>query len=166
LAILTANCGCTGNFSIELLDSGGQLKDVAVNVIGSYSGSVGEGLDAGSYSLKIDADAGWTVTITQPRNLPGASLPHTYTGTGQQTIGPVNGGGSGGSADRMQAQNTSSRGGNFIVEVLDRDGNLQDVAFNVIGSFSGSTVSNSLSNGPYWLKVDSDGTGTISVSNP
>jgi hypothetical protein len=66
----------------------------------------------------------------------------------------------------MQAQNTSSSGGNFIVEVLDRDGHLQDVAFNVIGSFSGSTVSNSLSNGPYWLKVDSDGTWTISVSNP
>ncbi len=163
LAIFTASCGCSGNFAIELLDSGGQLKDVAVNVIGSYSGSVGEGLGAGSYSLKIDADADWTVTITQPRHLSGASLPHTYTGTGQQTVGPVNG--AGGSAIRLQAQNTGS-GSNFSVEVLDSDGNLQDVAFNQIGNFSGSTVSNSLSNGPFWLKVDSDGTWTIAASNP
>ncbi len=162
LAIITAACNCSGNFSIELLDSTGQTKDVAVNVIGSYSGSVGEGLDAGAYSLKISADAPWTVTITQPRGVAGASLPHTYTGKGQQTVGPF----SAGNAARLQAQNTSAGGSNFSVEVLGNDGHTEDVSFNEIGSFSGSTVSNGLSGGPFYLKVNSDGSWTISVSNP
>ena len=159
---MAATCNCSGNFAIELLDSSGKTKDVAVNVIGHYSGSVGEGLDAGDYSLKISADATWTVTITQPRGVPGASLPHTFTGKGQQTVGPF----SAGDAANLKAQNTSAGGSNFAVEVLGDDGSTKDVAFNEIGSFSGSTVSNGLSGGPFWLKVDSDGSWTITVSAP
>jgi hypothetical protein len=163
LAIIAATCNCSGNFSVELLDSRGATKDIAVNVIGAYSGSVGEGLDAGAYSLKIGADASWTITITQPRGVAGASLPHTYTGKGQQTVGPF----SAGDAAKLAAQNTAGPGGgNFAVTVLGSDGSLKDVAFNEIGSFNGSTVSNNLSGGPFYLKVDSDGSWTISVSNP
>lgn len=163
LAIIAATCNCSANFSVELLDSSGATKDIAVNVIGTYSGSVGEGLDAAAYSLKISADAAWTITITQPRGVAGVSLPHPYTGKGQQTVGPF----SAGDAVKLAAQNTAGPGGgNFAVTVLASDGSLKDVAFNEIGSFNGSTVSNGLSGGPYWLKIDSDGSWTITVSSP
>jgi hypothetical protein len=163
LAVFHATCGCSGNFSIELLTSAGQSKDVTVNVIGAYVGSKGEGVDAGNYILKIDADAAWTVTVTQPRNVPGTPLPHTYVGKGQEFVGPF----AADTAARFQAQNTAGpNGGNFAVEVLNATGDSQDVPINEIGNYSGSTVSNDLQGGPYYLNVDSDGTWTIAVSAP
>ncbi len=162
LTVLTAKCQCSGNFSAELLDPSGQTKDVAFNAIGSFSGSKGENLSAGSYTLKIGADAAWTVQITQPRGVAGDSLPHTYSGQGQQIVGPF-------AADasvRLEAKNAATNGGNFAIEVLDSQGVAGDVAVNEIGNYSGSTVSNSLSGGPYYLNIDSDGTWSASVSTP
>ena len=158
LSIFHATCSCSANFAIEILDSSGQSKDVIVNVVGAYDGTIGEGLDAGSYTLKIDADGKWAVTVAQPGSVPGATLPQTYSGKGQQTVGPFNAG----AAARLQAHNSGTS--NFVVEVLNADGASQDVPFNQIGSFNGSTISNGLSGGPYYLKVDSDGTWTITVS--
>lgn len=163
LAVISATYGGSSNFAVELLDSNGSEKDVPINVIGAYSGSVGEGLDSGTYILKVTADSAWTITVTQPRNVPGASLPKTFTGKGQQLVGPFNAGGAVG----MQATNTAGpEGGNFAVTVLDQDGNLQDVPINEIGSYHGATVSNNLSNGPFYLNVDSDGSWSITISGP
>ncbi len=134
--------------------------DLPVNVIGRYSGSFGENFSDGTYILKIDADSSWTVTITQPRNVSGASLPKTYTGNGQQIVGPFSAEG----AVAIQAKNKGSS--NFVVTVIDQDGNMQDIPINEIGNYSGSTISNGLSNSPYYLNVDSDGAWTITVSNP
>jgi hypothetical protein len=158
--VIAATHSGSSNFSVELLDSSGSTKDVVVNVIGSYHGSKGEALSAGSYSLKITADGAWSVTITQPRGQSGSSLPQSYKGTGQQLVGPFAAGGS----VRLAATNTGSA--NFSVEVLAADGSTKDVAFNEIGNFNGSTVSNGLSGGPYYLNVDSDGSWTISASSP
>jgi hypothetical protein len=143
-----------------MLDSTGQLLDVPVNVIGAYSGSFGEHLDDGSYILKILANAAWTVTITQPRNVSGASLPKTHSSRGQQIVGPF----SALAAIGIQATNKGS--GNFAVKVLDQDGNLLDVPINEIGNYQGSTVSFGLSNGPFYIDILSSGSWTITVSNP
>jgi len=163
LTVLTATYSGSANFAVELLDSNGGSVDVPINVIGSYSGSVGEPLNAGTYILKIDASGAWTFVITQPRHVAGVSLPHTYTLKGQQIVGPFKAG----SAVAIQAQNTAGPdGGNFIVQVIDQDGALQDIPVNEIGSYSGSTISNNLTNGPYYLNVDSDGSWTVTVSSP
>jgi hypothetical protein len=63
--------------------SGRKDVDIPINVIGSYTGSVAEGLGAGKYILKVDADAAWTITVSQPRHVSGTSLPQTYSGHGQ-----------------------------------------------------------------------------------
>ncbi len=160
LSILTAKCSCSSNFIVEVDDSTGKTVDIPINVIGQYSGSVGEPLNAGGYILKIDADAAWSVTVTQPRNVSGSSLPQTYTSSGQQNVGPF----SAGSAVGVKAHNAGSS--NFIVSVLDKNGAVQDIPINVIGNYDGSTISNNLSNGPFYLNVDSDGTWTITVSKP
>jgi hypothetical protein len=163
LTVLTATYSGSANFAVELLDSSGGSIDVPINVVGSYSGSVGEPLNAGTYILKIDASGPWTFVITQPRHVAGVALPHTYSMKGQQIVGPF----AAGSAVAIQAQNTAGPdGGNFIVQVIDRDGTLQDIAVNEIGNYSGSTISNNLSNGPFYLNVDSDGTWTVTVSHP
>jgi hypothetical protein len=68
---------------------------------------------------------------------------------------------------RFQAQNTAGPdGGNFAVEVLNATGDSQDIPINEIGNYSGSTISNDLQGGTYYLNVDSDGTWTIAVSAP
>jgi hypothetical protein len=145
---------------VDIDDTTGHTVDAPINVIGAYSGSVAEGLAQGSYILNITADAAWTVTVTQPRNLVGETLPQTFSGSGQQAVGPF----AAASGVRLQAQNSATNGGNFIVQVRGSDGSIQGVPFNVIGSFNGSTISNNLSDGPYWLDVDSDGSWSITAS--
>lgn len=161
LTIFTATCSaCQANFIVEIDNASGSFVDIPIDVIGAYTGSVAEQLSAGSYILNVTADAAWTINVTQPRNVPGAVLPQTYSGSGQQVVGPF----AAGSSVRLQAQNTSTGGGNFIVEILAADGSFQGLPFNTIGSFSGSTISNNLTGSPYWLTIDSDGTWTITVS--
>jgi len=162
LTIFTAQCGCQANFSVEIDNASGAMVDIPINVIGTYNGSVAEGLPQGSYILKVTADSAWTVNVTQPRNRAGAGLPQTYTGTGQQVVGPF----AAGSSVRVQAQNTSTGGGNFVVQVNGSDGSMQDIPINEIGSYNGSTISNNLNGGVYWLSVNSDGNWSVMVSSP
>lgn len=160
LTVFKAHCGCGGNFAVEITDSSGKSIDIPINVIGAYTGAVAEGLDAGRYILKIDADAAWTVTVSQPRHVTAAHLPQTYTGQGQQVVGPFASSGS----VRIAAQNNGSS--NFAVEIRDDgDGSSKDIPINEIGKYNGSTLS-SLDGGTYWLTVDSDGSWSITVSNP
>jgi len=159
LTLFKSHCGCNGNFVVEVDDSNGKQIDIPVNVIGAYTGSVAEGLDAGRYILKIDADAAWTVTVSQPRHTPGGHLPQTYTGQGQQVVGPFSSSGS----VRLAAQNSGNS--NFVVTILGDDGSEKDIPINEIGKYNGSTISN-LDGGTYWLGVDSDGNWSVSVGNP
>jgi len=159
LTIFKAHCGCRGNFNVEIDDSSGQMEDIPINVIGAYTGAVAEGLDAGSYILKIGADAAWTITVSQPRRTPAASLPQTYTAHAQQVVGPFSSSG----AVRLVAQNRGRS--NFAVEIWGDDGSREDIPINEIGNYNGSTLAG-LSGGNHWLGVDSDGDWTITVSKP
>ncbi len=89
-------------------------------------------------------------------------LPQTYTGSGQQVVGPF----TAGDAVRIVATNKATSGGNFAVKVLGSDGSDQDIPINEIGDYNGSTISNNLSGSPYYLTVDSDGSWTITLSSP
>jgi hypothetical protein len=159
LTIFKANCGCRGNFNVEIDDSSGQMKDIPINVIGAYTGSVAEGLVAGSYILKIGADAAWTITVSQPRRTPAAGLPQTYAAHGQQAVGPFSSSG----AVRLVAQHKGKS--NFAVEVWNDDGSREDIPINEIGAYSGSTLSG-LHGGNHWLGVEADGDWSITVSKP
>jgi hypothetical protein len=159
LTIFKANCACRANFNVEIDDSNGQMKDIPINVIGAYTGSVAEGLDAGSYILKIGADAGWTITVSQPRRTPAASLPQTYAAHGQKAVGPFSSSG----AVRLVAQHKGTS--NFAVEVWGDDGSREDIPINEIGNYNGSTLSG-VHAGSHWLGIDADGDWSITVSKP
>jgi len=52
------------NFAIEVLNAEGETRDVAVNEIGSYSGSTAVSDLDGRYYLKIAADGNWTAAVS------------------------------------------------------------------------------------------------------
>ncbi|TQK49877.1 hypothetical protein FBY35_0153 [Streptomyces sp. SLBN-118] len=161
LAVFRSTCSaCKTNFIVTLLDSSGQTKDLLVNAIGTYNGSKGVGMSAGSYRLTIQADSAWTITITQPRHQAAVSLPHTYSGKGDRIVGPF-------TANHAATLRGTHRGkANFIVTVLDAKGDLQNLPFNQVGNFNGSTVTQMISGGPYYLNVTADGTWTLKLSKP
>ena len=55
---------------------------------------------------------------------------------------------------------------NFVVKVVSASDEDADLAFNEIGSFTGSTVvQTTFTSGPYYLVVTSDGTWRLTISN-
>lgn len=159
LAVISATYSGTSNFSVTVNKGSGSMVDIPINVIGSYSGSVFEGLAAGSYVLSVTGTTGsWSVTITQPRKIPATALPHTYTGHGQMVVGPFSGDGA------LRIAGSYNGTSNFAVQIrAASDGSLQDIPINVIGSYSGSTLSHESEGGPYYAEVDGTG-GTWSLA--
>jgi hypothetical protein len=163
LAVFQAACStCQEGFIVEIDHADGSPVDSPINVSGPYNGSVAEGMSAGQYLLSVLADPGapWTVEITQPLGVTSEALPITFTGTGQEVVGPV--------TNRknlwLKAKNASSHNGIFSVEIFGANGSLQGTPIDVLGSFRGTTISNFLRNGPYYLAVNSDGAWSITVS--
>lgn len=122
----------SSNFAVWLLDAQGEKKDLLANEIGSFKGSKGIGLTAGSYLLDVKADGPWSVRVEQPR--PGtAAAPGTINGTGATLAGPFQL--SGGLA---RFRMTHDGGSNFAVWLLDHQGAKKDLLANEIGAFTGS----------------------------
>ncbi|MFJ3100508.1 hypothetical protein [Streptomyces sp. NPDC086835] len=161
LAVLKVECpSCKENFIVELLDDDQQVKDVVANRVGAYSGSRAAGVQDGDHVLLVDADAPWSVEITQPRDRPAAELPQSSTGSGDQVEGPF-------AADkRVVVRATHSGGTDFVVTVLDVKGRVQDLVFNEVGDFDGSAVAQMINAGPYYLNVTADGDWTVDLSEP
>jgi len=113
--------------------------------------------------LNVIADATWTVAVTQPRNKPASKVLQTYLATGDKVVGPFS---RNGDNIRLTAQNMSSDGGSFVVTVYDsRDGSMQDIPFNKLGTFGGSQISNENELGPYYLGISSDGNWSGGIRN-
>ncbi|GGT19021.1 hypothetical protein GCM10010271_22780 [Streptomyces kurssanovii] len=161
LAVLRAECpSCKGDFIVELLDEKHQVKDVVADRVGPYSGSRAAGVRGGDHVLLVDADAPWSVEITQPGARPAAELPQSSTGSGDRVEGPF-------AADkRMVVRATHSGGNDFAVTVLDAKGRAQDLVFNEAGEFDGSSVAQMISAGPYYVNVTADGDWTLDLSEP
>ena len=140
---LDVACG-TGNYAIA---------------INSQTKAAFYGIDAGmNYMLNITADGSWTVTIEQPRPTSAPSLPQSYSGNGCRVSSFFYS--SGGLAYFNMSHNGSS---NFIIWLLDKDGQMVDLLANEIGSYSGSKAVN-LSAGIYILSITADGSWNISIS--
>jgi hypothetical protein len=164
LAVFQASCStCQTNFIMEVDQLDGTPLDTPINVTGAYSGSVAEAMSAGQYFLSVTADPGvpWSVEVTQPRGVVGVTPPTTFSGESQDVVGPV----AGGANLWISAMNTSTHGGNFIVKILGANGSLQGEPIDVVGSYSGSTIANFLSGGPYYLEINSDGAWSVTVSS-
>ena len=57
--------------------------------LGETRGSSLYVVPAGTYRLSVATTGFWSVTVTQPRAKSGASVPHSFTGSGDEVVGPV-----------------------------------------------------------------------------
>lgn len=150
----------SSNFIVWLVDGEtGQNVELLANEIGSFDGSKAVGITAdGDYILNVQADGPWTVIITQPRQSPTQSAPLTLQGTGQQAseLFTLDYG--------LKTFEMNYRGAsNFIVWLMDDQGNRVDLLANEIGSFNGSKAIGIPQTGTYLLDVQADGKWEISV---
>jgi hypothetical protein len=150
LSIFTLHNSGQRNFIVDLLDGSGNEVSNLANAIGDFSGSQAVNVsNAGSYLLNVQTDGSWSITITQPR-VTSASSASSLSGTGNQATQFFNL-----SSGLHTFTLTNSGSGNFIVDLLDQNGNEVENLENVIGSFNGSTAVHIDNAGPYLLNVQS-----------
>lgn len=149
----------SSNFIIVLLDDHGDWVELLVNEIGSFDGAKAVGVEStGTYLLDIQADGDWTVTIEQPNPISAPAIPRAYTGVGQQ-VSPFFTLASGLAIFRMEHTGSS----NFIIVLLDSQGQWVDLLVNEIGSFSGSKAVGIDDSGIYLLDICADGNWEVSI---
>jgi len=153
------NHGGDRNFIVWLLNDEGDQIDLLVNKIGEFDGSRAVGITKqGDYILDISADGSWTVTIEQPRPSYAPPVPKTLKGTGQQASEMFY-------LDTGLARFEMTHDGdrNFIVWLLDDDGNQIDLLVNKVGEFDGSKAVSIRKGGNYLLSISADGNWEISI---
>ena len=161
LAILHATCAHCSSFSVEILDSAGKTVDLPVtSFLAAYDGFEAEGLDAGTYQLKVSADSAWTATITQPRGTAAVKLPQSYQGKGDQVLGPLDADGP------FKIAATSTGDSAFLIEALDEEGKVKDLPATEFGKYDGATMAQPFGSGQYYLQITGLGSWTVKVSAP
>lgn len=160
LSIFTMTYTGSSNFIVWLMDANtGQNVELLANAIGSFDGSRSVGVKSdGDYILNIQADGPWQVTVEQPRKTATQSVPLTLSGNGQKVseIFYLENG-----LRRIEMKHDGSS--NFIVWLIDDQGNKIDLLANEIGSFEGSKAIGITNPGTYMLDISADGNWEISI---
>ena len=159
LSVFRMNHDGDRNFIVWLLNDEGDQIDLLVNKIGEFDGSKAVGITKqGDYILDISADGSWTITIEQPRPSYASPVPKTLKGTGQQASEMFY-------LDTGLARFEMTHDGdrNFIVWLLDDDGNQIDLLVNKVGEFDGSKAVSIRKGGNYLLSISADGNWEISI---
>jgi hypothetical protein len=146
-----------GSFIVDLLTGRGRTVDNFTDHVGGFDGVTGQGLRAGRYRFRIEADGPWAITIEQPRPVSGKRLPPTLSGRGFDLAGPFQGRG-----DDVRFRLQHRGESNFVIDILDADGQEIHELTNVIGSFRGSTVG-AVPEGVFWINVQADGRWAIKM---
>ncbi len=157
LSIFEMNNQGSNNFIIWLLDSNGNNVELLINEIGSFDSSTAVGIGiGGNYLLDVKGNS-WSVNIKQPRPSSAPSVPKTITGNSHKATEffTLDGG-----LTRFNLKYSGND--NFIVWLLDKDGNGIELLVNEIGSFDGSTAIG-LNEGIYLLDVTGDGNWEINI---
>lgn len=147
------------NFIVNLMDSDGQNIELLANEIGSFDGAKAVGIaKKGEYLLNISADGKWTAKIEQPRPEKAERKPQSFTGNGQQ-VSPFVQLDKGLSTFKLKHTGKS----NYIVVLMDKKGNTQELLVNEIGDFDGSKAVGIAKTGLYLLNISADGEWSIAV---
>jgi hypothetical protein len=157
LAVFDWTGTSSSNFIVWLKDSSANDVALIANIIGSGSGSRPVACPAtGSYYLQVDSTGPWSITMRQPR--PTSAPPGSaYAGSGDAAtelfyLTP--------GAHTFTWSHTGSS--NFIVWLLDANGQWVDLLANEIGSSSGSKIVG-VAGGLYLLDVSADGAWQVST---
>ena len=142
------------NFIIWLLDSDGQQIELLVNTIGLANCSLSKavGIDKkGEYLLDISTNGEWSVEIEQPRPSIADTYSKFFTGTGNQ-VSPFL------KLDKGLVIFRLTHAGiaNFIVELLDSNGQYIELLANEIGEFDGTKAVGISQSGLYLLNITAE----------
>ncbi len=152
-AVFEASYSGGGNFIIQLADENGNMVDLLVNEIGSYSGKTFASIPSGgNYYLDVTASGNWNISIAQEAPPSYGELPGTIRGNGDDVVFME--------ASEGNYKFTSSHQGssNFIVRL-----NGSGLLVNEIGNYSGSVRQRLGTDGIYAFVVNADGPWSIKV---
>ena len=153
------------NFIVWLLDSQGNMVAGVANEIGSCEGSSAESIRSnGDYLLAVTADGDWTFRCeaNAPGGQPSPRQPAAVaelSGYGDEATDFIH---LESGLARWDYQHDGQS--NFIVWLLDSQGNMVAGVANEIGSCEGSSADGVRSGGEFLLDVMADGNWTITLS--
>ncbi len=151
IGIATITHAGSSNFAIFSLDEGLNQRDLLVNVIGNYSGTVPFNVTGGERisAFEISADGAWSVTLRDVLSVREAPKTASSTGTGDDVL--VYRG------DATIADISHAGESNFAVWSF---GDRSDLLINEIGNYTGQVRWQA---GPALIQVSADGAWTIAL---
>lgn len=87
LTVVEATHSGTAEFEVRLVPDDGDGMLLA-DATGDYDGRTAEHVEDDTYLLSVVGHGEWEVTITQPRDTSGDSLPQSISGNGNEVYGP------------------------------------------------------------------------------
>jgi hypothetical protein len=157
LAVFNFTHDGDSNFIVNLLNEDGDVVSYLANEIGEYEGSIAEYVDQGNYVVRIDADGAWTMDFDQV-NFDDSTSDTSFSGEGNSATQVFHVGTSGLKIFELNHSGDS----NFIVHLLDSDGDIVAYLSNAIGDYEGTTAEY-LEAGDYIMNVQADGEWDISI---
>jgi len=149
----------SSNFVVKFYDPDGNYELLA-NEIGSFNGMSALGVQGGNYIFDVDSSGSWEIDVDQPK-IDRTETITQFSGKGKSISNFFN---LNSGIKIINMQNTGSS--NFVVKLLDKDGNYVELLANEIGSFKGSKVINIEQSGIYLFDIDSNGNWVINIEEP
>lgn len=149
--------GGKSNFIVQLLNSETGDIDYLSNEIGDYEGTTALHISkSGKYLLNVQADGEWKVDINQSAATFKKESSTSISGKGELITGLVE-------LSGLKTFTLNHDGkSNFIVTLVDLDGNTVEYLSNEIGIFEGS-VAKMMEQGTYFFSINADGNWTIEI---
>jgi len=141
----------SGNFIAKLMNEEGESVELLSNEIGNCSGKKAMYLPSGKYFINIEGGGSWKYIINQPRSFEIKELPYSFNGNTPNISDLF-------LVDKLAVITYSYIGeGNFIVKLLNENGEGLDLIANEIGNCEGSTTIKGDGN-KYFISIEaSDG---------
>lgn len=146
------------NFYVQLCETKGDFFKMLANEIGRANISKAVAVTENKiFSLEIEADGKWNIKVKYIAPA-GKKNKNRLAGIGQQATCPVN-------LQRQSKLFISHQGSNnFIVELLDLEGNFVDLLVNDVGKCELNKRVNLHQSGPYLFDIKADGKWKIKIS--
>ncbi len=159
LAIINADHTGTSNFILNLMNTANGDKTYIINEIGSYDGKLAISVATdGEYLFNVTADGGWNIGLEQPLPVTSAQGMSNISGKGMFVTAPF-------SLNKGLTRFTLTHDGksNFIVQLLNQNGEMEALYSNNIGNYEGSRIEY-IDSGIHLLNIDADGNWTINIT--
>jgi hypothetical protein len=157
LQVFSCDYQGSGYFGVTLLDGTGNYVELLANNVGRLKSSKAVGLSGGTYMLNVTADGYWAVDVSKPSLM---SSRRSFDGKGPQAtyIFELSTG-----LYKFQLKHTGTS--NFQVQLLDENGQLEELLSNAVGSCEISKAVK-VEQGKHILNVNADGQWSVEIKSP